>query len=346
MEATETRQQESGTAKLPPQKMKAMVQGEYGATDVLKLDEVALPAPEANEVLIQVHAAGVDRGVWHLMTGLPYLVRLAGYGLLRPKNPVLGMDVSGRVLSIGSKVTRFEVGDEVFGIANGSFAEYTTANEDKLAKKPAALTFEQAAASAVSGITALEGLIDVGQLKANQRVLIIGASGGVGTFSVQIAKALGAHVTGVCGPGGEDMLRSLGADEVIDYSSADFTEGGNRYDLVFDLGGRNSISRLRSVLSPRGTLVIVGGEGGNSITGGVGRQLRAMMLSPLIKQRLTTFISSEHYTNIERLAQLLESGAVVPSIGQRFGLAEVPAAIQRLESSGSNGKIVIVVREE
>ncbi len=327
------------------QKMRAIVQDKYGSADVLELRTIDRPEVAANEVLIEVHAAGVDRGVWHLMTGLPYLVRLAGYGITKPKNPVLGIDVAGRVVAIGPDVKRFGPGDEVFGFGNGSFAEYVTADETKLAKKPANSTFEQAAVSAVSGTTALEALTDVGRLAEDERVLIIGASGGVGTYAVQLAKALGAHVTGVSGPAMTDMVRSIGADHVFDYTSEDFADGESKYDLVLDIGGRNSLSRLRGVLRSHGTLVIVGGEGGNRLTGGVGRQVRAMMLSPFIGQRLTTFISSEHHTNIERLAEFLRSGAVVPAIGRRFDLAEVPSAIRLLEAGGSRGKSVVVIRE-
>ena len=325
--------------------MRSIVQDKYGSADVLDYRTIDRPTMASDEVLIEVHAAGVDQGVWHLMTGQPYLVRIAGYGVRKPKNPVLGLDVAGRVMAIGDDVTRFQPGDEVFGIAKGSYAEYAVADQNKLAKKPTDATFEQAAVAAVSGITALEALTDVGQVEAGHKVLIVGASGGVGTYAVQIANALGAEVTGVSGPAMTDTVRSIGADHVIDYTREDFVDGPSRYDLILDIGGRNSVSRLRSVLSPRGTLVIVGGEGGNRLTGGVGRQLRAMVLSPFIKQRLTTFISTEHYTNIERLAAHMESGAVIAIIGRRYRLDEVPAAIRDLETSGSNGKSVIVVRD-
>jgi NADPH:quinone reductase-like Zn-dependent oxidoreductase len=325
-------------------RMKAIVQDEYGSADVLELRTIDRPRIEADEVMIEVHAAGVDRGTWHLMTGLPYLVRLAGFGVVRPKNPVPGLDVAGRVVAIGAEVTRFEPGDEVFGIGRGSYAEYATADQNKLARKPADATFEEVAVAAVSGITALQALTDIGHLDARQRVLIIGASGGVGTFAVQLAKALGADVTGVCGPTMVDTVRSLGADHVLDYTTEDFVNDGRRYDLILDIGGRNRVSKLRSVLTPKGTLVIVGGEGGNKLTGGVGRQLRAMLLSPFIGQKLTTFISSEHYESIERLAAFIESGAIVPTIGRRFALADVPAAMRHLEMSESSGKSVVVVR--
>lgn len=326
--------------------MRAITQPVYGSADVLELQAIDLPTVGSDDVLIEVHAAGVDRGVWHLMTGLPYVVRLAGYGVTKPKNPVLGLDVAGRVIEVGSDVTRFQPGDEVFGIGKGSYAEYATADQNKLAKKPANITYEQAAIAAVSGITALEALIDVGKVEPGQRVLIIGASGGVGTYAVQLAKALGAEITGVSGPTGIETVRALGADRVLDYTKEDFVDGQSRYDLILDVGGRNSLSRLRSVLTPTGTLVIVGGEGGNRLTGGVGRQVRAMAMSPFLKQRLTTFISSETHTNIERLAEYMESGAVVPIVGRRFDLAHVAEAMQHLEDSESSGKSVIVVRED
>ncbi len=336
---------EESAARTHGGQMKAIVQHEYGTADVLALDTIDRPRIDADEVLIEVHAAGVDRGTWHLMTGLPYLVRLAGFGVVRPKNPVLGLDVAGRVVAVGTDVTRFEPGDEVFGIAKGSYAEYTAADQNKLARKPAGASFEQVAVAAVSGITALQALTDVGHVEAGQRVLIVGASGGVGTFAVQLAKSLGSVVTGVCGPTMVDTVRSIGADHVLDYTTEDFVDDDRRYDLILDIGGRNRVSRLRSVLTPKGTLVIVGGEGGNKLTGGVGRQVRAMLLSPFIGQRLTTFISSEHHESIERVAGFIESGAIVPTIGRRFALTDVPAAMRHLEMSESSGKSVVVVRD-
>ncbi len=324
--------------------MQAIVQDRYGGPDVLELRTIDRPAIAADEVLIEVHAAGVDRGVWHLMTGQPYLIRIAGFGVRKPKNPVLGLDVAGRVVAVGDEVTRFRVDDEVFGIGKGSYAQYAAADQNKLAHKPAKATFEQVAVSAVSGITALEALTDVGRVEAGQKVLIVGASGGVGTYAVQLGAALGAEITGVCGPGMSDTVLSIGADRVIDYTQDDFVDDDSRYDLILDIGGRNSIPRLRSVLAQSGTLVIVGGEGGNRLTGGVGRQLRAMMVSPFIRQRLTTFISSEHYENIERLAAHIHSGDVVPAIGRRYALDEVPGAMGDLEACESSGKSVIVVR--
>jgi NADPH:quinone reductase-like Zn-dependent oxidoreductase len=331
-------------AGLTSPQMQAVVRYEYGSADVLEVRTVDRPHVAADEVLIEVHAAGVDRGVWHLMTGEPYLIRVAGFGVFKPKNPVLGMDVAGRVVAIGEDVTRFEPGDEVFGIAKGSYADYATADQNKLVMKPTNANFEEAAVAAISGITALEALTDVGHLQPGQKVLIIGASGGVGTYAVQLAKMLGGEVTAVSGADSTDMVRSLGADHVLDYTQEDFVDSARRYDLILDIAGRNSIRRLRSVLTPKGTLVIVGGEDGGKWTGGVGRQLRAMLLSPFVRHRLTTFISKEHFTNIERLAEHIESGAVVSVIGRRFDLENVPAAMRHLEGGHSSGKSVIVIR--
>lgn len=325
--------------------MRAITQDRYGSADVLTLGTVDRPTPESDEVLIEVEAAGVDRGTCHLMTGTPYLIRIAGYGLTKPKTQIPGLDVAGRVVAIGDEVTRFVVGDEVFGIANGSLAEYTTAAEDKLAHKPANLTFEQAAVAAVSGITALQALTDVGGVQPGQHVLIVGASGGVGSFAVQLAKTLGAEVSAVVSTRNLDLVRSLGADHVVDYTQEDFTKTERRYDLVLDIGGRNSVSRLRSVLTPAGTLVIVGGEDGNRITGGVGRQLRAMMLSPFVGQRLTTFMSTEHFSFMERLADHITAGDVIPAIEGRFPLADAAQAIDQLATGQASGKTVIVIRD-
>lgn len=324
--------------------MRAIVQRSYGSTDRLELQTVDRPTIRPNEVLIEVHAAGLDRGTWHLMTGIPYLIRIMGFGLTKPKQPIPGLDVAGRVVEAGPAVTRFAPGDAVFGIANGSFAEFTIAREDKLAHKPANATFEQAAVAAVSGITALQALTDVGGLQPGRHVLVVGASGGVGTYAVQLAKALGGEVTGVASTDKVDWVRSLGADHVIDYMTHEFTNDDCQYDLIVDIGGRTSIARLRRVLTERGTMVLVGGEGGNRVTGGIGRQLGATLLSALVKQRLTMIISKEHYSFIERLGKFIESGAVTPRIGQRFGLDEVPAAVRQMEAGTARGKSVIVVR--
>lgn len=325
--------------------MRAVTQDRYGGPDTLSIRTIDRPTIAADEVLIEVHAAGVDRGVWHLMTGEPYLIRL-GFGLRRPKQPIIGLDVAGLVVEAGEDVDRFAPGDEVFGIATGSFAEFAVADHDKLVHKPADVPMEQAAVAAVSGITALQGLTDVGRLRPGQRVLVIGASGGVGTYAVQFAKALGAHVTGVAGSAKVDMVRALGADQVIDYTSDDFVDGVTEYDLILDIGGRNSIRRLRRALTTTGTLVIVGGEDGGRWTGGIGRQIRAMLLSPFVRQRLTTFISKEHHSSIESVATHLESGTVVSRIDGRFGLDDAADALRRLEEGRVSGKSVVVVRPE
>src|SRR5215211_6742292 len=266
--------------------MKAIVRDTYGSPEALELRDIDKPEIGDDEVLVHVHAAGVGRDVWHVMTGLPYPIRLAGYGLRAPKNPVIGSDVAGVVEALGKNVTRFQPGDEVFGIGKGSFAEYVCAREDKLAPRPANLTFEQAAVVTISGLTALQGLRDRGRVEPGQEVLVIGASGGVGTYAVQIAKAFGAHVTSVCSTTKVNMVRSIGADHVIDYTREDFAEGDQRYDLILDIGGNSSLSRLRRAHILEGTLVIVGGEGGGRWLGGTDRQLRAMMLSPLVGQKL------------------------------------------------------------
>jgi NADPH:quinone reductase-like Zn-dependent oxidoreductase len=278
------------------------------------------------------------------MTGTPYVVRLAGLGLTKPKQPIMGFDVAGQVVATGSAVTRFAVGDEVFGIASGSFADFAAADENKLALKPRNVTFAQAAASTVSGITALQALTDIGKIQPGQQVLILGASGGVGTYTVQLAKVLGAEITAVDSADKLDLALSLGADHVVDYTRNDFVDTGNKYDLIIDMGGRNSLSRLRRVLAPRGTLVIVGGEGGNRLTGGVGRQLRAVLLSPFVKQRLTMFITKEHHSSIELLGEFIESGDVVPSIGQRFALEDTAEAFRQMEAGTIQGNSVVIVR--
>jgi NADPH:quinone reductase-like Zn-dependent oxidoreductase len=263
-------------------------------------------------------------------------------GLRAPKNPVPGLDVAGVVVAVGSKVTRFQAGDEVFGIGRGSFAEFAAAREDKLARKPSNLTFEQAAAVPVSGMTALRGLRDVGRIAAGQKVLIVGASGGVGSYAVQIAKALGAEVTGVCSTSKLDLVRSIGADHVIDYSQDDFANGAERYDLILDIGGNSTLSRLRRALTPKGTLVIVGGEDrGRWI--GMDRQLRALALSPFVGQRLTMLGPKEHYTVLERLTELIEDGQVVPVVEQTYPLSEMPDAMRDLRAGRARGKLVIAV---
>jgi NADPH:quinone reductase-like Zn-dependent oxidoreductase len=323
--------------------MKAIVRDTYGSPEVLELREIAMPKIADEEVLVHVHAAGVGRDVWHIMTGLPYPIRLAGYGFRAPKNPVIGSDMAGVVEALGKNVTRFQPGDEVFGIGKGSYAEYVCAREDKLAPKPTNLTFEQAAVVAIMGSTALQALRDHGKVRPGQELLIIGASGGVGTYAVQIAKAFGANVTGVCSTTKVEMVRSIGADHVIDYTQEDFAEGDQRYDLILDIGGNSSLSRLRRALASRGTLVIVGGEGGGRWLGGTDRQLRAMMLSPFVGQKLGTFVNKENHEDMLVLKELIEAGKVTPIIDKTYSLAEVPEAIRYLEEGHARGKVVITV---
>jgi NADPH:quinone reductase-like Zn-dependent oxidoreductase len=324
--------------------MKAVVQDTYGPPEVLELREIDKPVVRDDEVLVQVRAAGVDPGVWHLMTGLPYLVRIMGYGLRKPKVGIRGQDVAGRVEAVGTNVTWFHPGEEVFGIGDGSFAEYVCARPDKLAPKPANLTFEQAAAVPISALTALQALRDRGKVQPGQTVLIIGAAGGVGSFAVQLAKAFGAEVTGVCSTTKVDLVRSIGADEVIDYTREDFTDGARRWDLIVDTAGRRSLSQLRRALTPRGTLVIVGGEGGGRWLGGFDRLiLRAPILSLFARQRLRSLVSKERREDLLVLKELIEAGKVTPVIDRTYPLGEAPEAIRHLEAGHARGKVVIRV---
>lgn len=324
-----------------PDAMQAIVQDSYGSSDVLRLEKIAQPEIGANDVLVNVVAAGLNRGTSHLMSGKPYLMRVIGFGFRRPKNRVLGQEVAGTVVAVGSEVTRFKIGDEVFGIGRGTFAEYAAALEDKLAHKPAKLTFEQASVVPISAGTALQGLTDSGHIEAGQSVLVIGASGGVGTNAVQLAKAFGAEVTGVASTGKVDLVRSIGADHVIDYTREDYLDGARTYDLILDIGGNSRLSRLRRALAPQGTLVIVGGEEGGAITGGFGRQLRALLVSMFVGQRLTMLTAKERYTDLETLAPLIESGQVTPVIDRTYPLAEVPDAMRYLEAGHTRGKVAI-----
>src|SRR4051812_22094855 len=324
--------------------MRAVVQDRYGAApeDVLRLARIDRPTIGDDEVLVRVNAAGVDRGTWHIMAGLPYPIRLAGYGLRAPKDRVRGREVAGHVEAVGKAVTTLHVGDEVFGIAEGSFAEYAPARADKLARKPANLTFEQAAAAPISALTALQGVRDRGQVKPGQQVLIIGASGGVGTFAVQIAKAFGAEVTGVCSTSKVDLVRSLGADHVIDYT-VDDSDGGHHYDVILDTGGHRSLRRLRRSLSRRGTLVIVGSETGGRWLGGFDRSIPAMLLSPFVRQTLAPLANSENAADLVVLAELVESGKVTPVIDRTYPLEEAAAAIRRMQDGQARGKLVVSV---
>jgi NADPH:quinone reductase-like Zn-dependent oxidoreductase len=321
--------------------MKAIVRDRYGDADVLSVSDVELPRVGDEEVLVRVRAAGLDRGAWHIMAGLPYLIRLAGYGLRRPKTAGLGSELAGVVETVGANVKELRPGEPVFGTSRASFAEYTSARPDTLARMPANLTFEQAAAVPISAVTALQALRDGGNVQAGQRVLIIGASGGVGTFAVQLAKTFGAHVTGVSSTPKLELVRSLGADHVIDYTQAAISDADERYDLVLDIGGNRSLSQLRRVLTRDGTLVIVGGEGGDRWTGGIHRQLGAMVVSPFVRQRLGTFIAKPNSTDLDALRALIEAGSVAPAIDRVITLDQIPDAIRDLTGGHVRGKIVI-----
>ncbi len=324
--------------------MKAIVQDTYGSAGVLELRDIDTPVVGDDELLLRVHAAGVGPDVWHLMTGLPYLVRVMGNGLRAPKRRIRGWDVAGRVETVGKNVTELQPGDEVFGTCEGSFAEYARARADKLAAKPASLTFEQAAAVPVSGCTALQGLRDTGHVQPGQKVLIIGAAGGVGTFAVQVAKAFGADVTGVCSTTKVELVRSIGADEVVDYTRDDFADGARLYDLILDTAGRRPLSHLRRALAPHGTLVIVGGEGGGRWMGGFDRQIfRAPLLSLFVGQTLRPLVSKERREDLQFLGKLIEAGTVTPVIDRTYPLSEAPEAIRYLAEGHARGKVVITV---
>jgi NADPH:quinone reductase-like Zn-dependent oxidoreductase len=325
------------------QTMRAIVQAGYGSADVLHLEEIGRPAAAGGEVLLRVHAAGLDRGTWHLMAGQPYVIRLVS-GLRAPKNPVPGLDVAGTVVAAGADATGFAVGEEVFGIGQGSFAEYARARQDKLARKPASLTFGQAAVVAVSGLTALQGLRDAGCLQPGQHVLITGASGGVGTYAVQIAKALGAQVTGVCSTAKTDLVTSIGADHVLDYTRDDFADGSQRYDLILDIAGNSPLARLRRALTPAGTLVLAGGEDGGRWTG-MGRQLRALARSPFTRQRLTMLVSRQRHADLETLARLIEAGQLTPVIGKTYPLHQAPDAMRHFQAGHARGKLVLTMTD-
>jgi NADPH:quinone reductase-like Zn-dependent oxidoreductase len=320
-----------------------MTQDVYGSADVLALDDIDMPVVGDDEVLIRVHAAGVGPEVWHLMTGLPYLIRVSGTGLRKPKARVVGRDVAGTVEAVGPEVTQFQPGDEVFGTCDGAFAEYACTRADRVAPKPANLTFEQAASVPVSGCTALHAVRDAGGIKAGETVLVIGASGGVGTFAVQLAKAFGAHVTGVCSTAKADLVRSIGADHVIDYTREDFADGAQRYDLIVDTAGRRSLSHLRRALAPRGTLVLVGGEGGGRWTGGFERSLRALIVSPFGRQTLRALISSEPQEDLLVLTDLIEAGKVTPVVTRTYPLNEASQALGDADEGHGRGKAVITV---
>jgi NADPH:quinone reductase-like Zn-dependent oxidoreductase len=322
-------------------RVQAIVQQTYGPADVLELRDIDRPVLRDDEVLLRVRAAGVGPDVWHLMMGLPYMVRLA-FGLRKPRNPVPGWDAAGSVEAVGAKVTRFSPGDEAFGSCVGAFAEYARAKADKLAPKPHNLSFEQAAAIPVSGVTALQALRDKARLRPGQKVLVIGASGGVGTFAVQLAAGYDAAITAVNGPTGMDLVRSLGATDVIDYTRAEITDRPHRYDVILDAAGNRPLRLLRRALAPHGTLVIIGGEDGGRWFG-VGRQLRAQLMSPFLRQRLATFVSVTRRDDLLALKDLTEQGRLTPVIDRSYALSEAPAAIRHLREGHPRGKVVLTI---
>lgn len=324
--------------------MQAVVYHEYGTADVLRLEQVERCEPGDNQVLLEVRAAAANPLDWHYMRGTPYLMRLSS-GLRKPVDPGIGVDVSGVVAAIGKSVTRFKVGDEVFGVAPGSFAQYAVASEKRLVPKPAGLSFEQAASVPVAALTALQGLRDIAKIRPGQKVLINGASGGVGTFAVQIAKSYGAEVTGVCSTRNVELVRSLGADHVIDYKKEDFTQGGQRYDVILDNVGNQPLSGFTRVLQPDGILVLVGGGGpseGNWI-GPLARPVKALLMSPFVKPAMVMFISKSSPEDLALLTQLMLSGKVRPVIDRTYPLSQAPDAIRYLEAGRARGKVIIKV---
>jgi len=336
---------EPGPSPASAETMQAIVQDQYGTApeEVLRVEEIARPTFSDDEVLVRIRAAGVDRGTWHLMTGLPKLMRIMGFGLRRPKQLNPGRSLAGTVEAVGKNVTEFKPGDEVYGTCDGSFAQYSRTQVGLLARKPANLSFEQAASVPVSGMTALQGVRDRARVQAGENVLIIGASGGVGTFAIQIAKAFGAEVTGVCSTAKTDLVRGLGADHVVDYTRDDFAGGGQLYDVILDIGGNSRLSHLRRALTAGGRLVIVGGETDGRWLGGFDRQLRAIMLSPLVSQKLGILGAKENAADLSVLLELLETGKIAPAIDRTYALSEAPAAIRYLQDGKALGKIVIAV---
>jgi len=323
--------------------MKAIVYHKYGSPDVLELKEVEKPTPKDNEVLVKVHAASLNAYDWHLLRADPFLVRLMGGGLLKPKNKILGADIAGRVEAVGRNVKQFQPGDEVFGdisgCGSGGFAEYVSVPENALALKPANMTFEEAAAVPMAAVTALQGLRDKGKIQPGQRVLINGASGGVGTFAVQIAKSFGAKVTGVCSTKKLDMVRSIGADQVIDYTQEDFTQNEQRYDLIIAANGYHSLSDYKRALSPKGIYVMTGGS--------MAQVFQAMLLGPWISmagsKKMGALSSRPNQKDLVFMKELLEAGKVVPVIDRRYPLSEVAEALRYLEEGHARGKVVITL---
>jgi NADPH:quinone reductase-like Zn-dependent oxidoreductase len=323
--------------------VKAITVHRYGPPDVLEFQEVDDPVVGDGEVLVRVHAASANPRDWHFMRGLPYVVR-PQFGLRRPRHQGLGSDVAGRVEAVGRDVARFRPGDEVFAdVVRGGFAEYVCAPEGVWAPKPVNLSFEQAAAVPLAAVTALQGLRDHGRLRPGQQVLVVGAAGGVGSFAVQLARSFGAEVTGVCSTGKAELVRSLGADQVIDYTREDFTRAGRRWDLVFQLAGTRSPWDCRRALTPRGTLLVSSGEGPGRLIGPLARIAATVALAPLVRQRLVPFVARQRLDDLLVMKELIEAGTVRPVVGRTFPLSDVPAAIRHLEEGHALGKIVITV---
>ena len=325
--------------------MRAVVQHGYGSADVLQLTDIDKPTIGDNEVLVRVRAAGVNPADWAIMGGLPYIARPM-YGLGKPKNPVRGTDVAGEVEAVGASVTRFRPGDEVFGWSGhlgGAFAEYACVSEEALVPKPANLVFEQAAAVPMAGTVALLAVRDHGKVRAGQKVLVNGASGGIGTFAVQIAKSLGAEVTGVCSTGNVDLVRSIGADHVIDYTKVDFTQTGQRYDFILDNVANRSLSDLRRALTPKGTLVPNGGGFDHRWIASGGRLIGAKLSFAFVSQSVRTFIASSTQQNLVALSELVEAGKVTPVIDRMYPLSETPQAVGYVGYGHARGKVVITV---
>lgn len=321
--------------------MRAVVQDRYGGPDVLSVGEVPRPQEiDSNQVLVQVVAAGVDRGALHLITGQPYLMRIGGVGFRAPKRRVPGVSFAGRIVAVGSGVTGFTVSQEVYGAARGAYAEFVLARADQTAAKPTRLSFDEAAVLPYAAFPSYQGLRDYGHVQPGQQVLVIGASGAVGSIAVQLAKAFGAEVTGVCGPRDRDLTKSLGADHTIDYTAVDFADGTHHYDLILDVFGRTPLRRLRRALTPTGTLVIVGGEGGRWI-GGLQRQIGAALLSPFVRQTLKFFVAKETNTTLQEINQLVESGKLRPVVAGAYPLGQASDAFTQLSTGSVSGRLVL-----
>lgn len=332
-----------GPASLVPENaklMKGIVYRCYGPPDVLKLEDIEKPTVADDEVLVKIHAASVNPLDWHYMRGSPSLMRLMS-GIGAPKNTRLGVDFAGTVEAVGSSVKRFKPGDEVFGGKTGAFAEYVAVGENRaLALKPDNMTFEQAASVPIAAVTALQALRDKGHLKPGQKVLINGASGGVGTFAVQIAKSFGAQVTGVCSTRNLEMVQSIGADHVIDYKREDYTKSGERYDLIIDMVGNHSLLQNRQVLTPEGILVMIGGPN-DGLLGPLANPIKALILSPFVSQKFVMFVAQMNKEDLAILGDLMQAGKVTPVIDRRYAMSDVPAAIRYSEEGHARGKIII-----